>query len=405
MTKPMRIATESLGVPISLSADSIILCSHNTPNMRIAVNTRHLHARLEGVGTVTDEVMKRMSIAHPEDSFDYYFDQRPDPRFIHGPNVHPFSFFPPTRLPFLIRYWLNHRVRPHTALRKADVFFSPDGFIPLGMRVPKVSMVHDVAYLRYPEMLQPWIRHFYATWMPRFLAYTDHIITVSEFSKAELIDGFKLPADKISVVYNGVSDIYKPHSSAQQMSTRLKYTGGKPFMLYLGSIHPRKNITTLLKAYEHLQAHSPTDIQLILAGRPSWHTKELMESITQSPMRGSIHMTGYVSAEVTSALLAAAELMVYPSLYEGFGLPVLESMACGTPVITSNVSALPEVAGDAALLFEPTDAGQLATCMEQLISDTSLRARLIAKGHERQSHFSWANTASGIYDILKAQAC
>lgn len=372
--------------------------------MHIAVNTRHLHARLEGVGTVTDEVMKRIVNAHPEDSFDYYFDQSWDQRYLHGANVHPFYFLPPTRLPVLIRYWLNQRVRPHVTQRKADVFFSPDGFIPIGMSVPKVSMVHDVAFLRYPEMLQPYIRNFYKTWMPRFLAYTDHIITVSDFSKQELIRGYGLQADKISVVYNGVSDTFGPRSPQEAISIREKFAGGRPYVLYLGSIHPRKNIITLVNAFERMKASRSSDLQLLLAGRPSWHTKELLETIRQSTVRDAIHMPGYVSSDDACAMMAAAEMVVYPSLYEGFGLPVLEAMASGVPVITSNVSALPEIAGDAALLFDPNDADQLAALMDNLATDPTLRAAMMDRGFQRKAQFSWDTAADSVYKILMQTA-
>src|SRR5687768_5763447 len=174
--------------------------------MRIAVNARHLiKNRLEGIGTVTNEVMKRISESHPQDHYDYYFDRKFQPDFIHGTNVKGHDFFPPTRLPILIRYWLNHPVKKHLKQHNHNVFFSPDGFIPLGLKTPTVSMVHDIAFLRNPLHVKPRIRRFYEKWMPIFIRETDHIITVSAFSKKELISGYGLSPDKVSVVYNGVS--------------------------------------------------------------------------------------------------------------------------------------------------------------------------------------------------------
>ena len=369
--------------------------------MRIAVNTRHLLVdRLEGVGIVTDEVMKRMARSHPDDQFDYYFDRKYDSRFVHGSNVTPHSFHPVTRLPILIRYWLDHPVRKDVLKQKADIFFSPDGFIPLGMSIPKVSMVHDVAYLRYPEHLQPRIRAFYKKWMGRYLAYTDHIITVSEFSKREIIAGYNIPADKISVVYNGITDAYKPISEEQKKHTRDRYTNGKPYFVYLGAIHPRKNILTLVKAFEHFKSSHPSEHQLVLAGRASWHTEEVFKTITESKWKDSIHLPGYVATTEATSLVASAEAMIYPSLYEGFGLPLVEAMACGVPVICSNVSSLPEVAGNAALLFDPMDAAQLAHHMEKISSDDGLRKEMITFGAERSKYFSWDKAASQVYEIL-----
>jgi glycosyltransferase involved in cell wall biosynthesis len=369
--------------------------------MRIALNARHmLTNRLEGVGIVTDEVMGRIARSHPEDQLDYYFDRKYDQRFVHGPNVRPHAIHPVTRLPILIRYWLNHPVRKHAVKEKANVFFSPDGFIPLGMGIPKVSMVHDVAYLRYPEYLQPRIRAFYKKWMPRYLAYTDHIITVSEFSKREIIAGYNIPADKISVVYNGITDAYKPVSEELKQITKDRYTNGRPYFVYLGAIHPRKNILTLVKAFEQFKSSHSSAHQLVLAGRASWHTEEVFNAITKSQWKDSIHLPGYIPTTDATRLVGSAEAMIYPSLYEGFGLPLVEAMACGVPVICSNVSSLPEVAGNAALLFEPQNVDQLAYQMKSVAIEESLRKELITSGHERSKFFSWDKAAEQVYEIL-----
>lgn len=373
--------------------------------MKIAVNTRHLLTdRLEGVGIVTDEVMRRIALSHPEDQFVYYFDRPYDQRFIHAPNVTPKNVFPVTRLPILIRYWLNHPVRKHVVKENAQVFFSPDGFIPLGMSVPKVSMVHDVAFLRYPQHLQPRIRAFYKTWMPRYLAYTDHIITVSEFSKKELIEGYNLKPEKISVVYNGITDIYKPIDAIGRNIARNQFAKGHPYFVYLGAIHPRKNILNLVRAFELFKAVSPGPHQLVLAGRASWHTEDVFKAIASSPFRSEIHLPGYVPTAEAVNLVAGAEAMIYPSVYEGFGLPLVEAMASGVPVICSNVSSLPEVAGHAALLFDPLDPSAIAEQMKKVTTDETLRSELIRLGHERSKYFSWDTAASQIYEILKTFA-
>ena len=389
------------GVCSANHRDCFILCPYNSHSMRIAVNARHLLVnRLEGVGIVTDEVMGRMARSHPDDQFDYYFDRKYDPRFIHSANVHPHALHPVTRLPILIRYWLDFPVRKNVLKEKEDIFFSPDGFIPLGMSIPKVSMVHDVAYLRYPEHLQPRIRAFYKKWMPRYLAYTDHIITVSEFSKSELIAGYNIHPDKISVVYNGITYAYKPVSEDVKLKTRERYTNGKPYFVYLGAIHPRKNVLTLVKAFEQFKSLHASEHQLVLAGRASWHTDDVFKAIADSKWKDSIHLPGYIATADATTLVASAEAMIYPSLYEGFGLPLVEAMACGVPVICSNVSSLPEVAGNAALLFDPLDAGQLAHHLKRISSDEVLSKELITLGNERSKYFSWDKAAEQVYEIL-----
>ena len=370
--------------------------------MRIAVNTRHLLVnRLEGVGIVTDEVMRRIANNHPEDQLDYYFDRKFDKRFIHGPNVNGFSLPPVTRLPMLIRFWLDYPVRKQAQKRKSDVFFSPDGFIPLGMNIPKISMFHDVAYLRYPEFLQPRISAFYKKWIPRYLAYTDHIITVSEFSKSEIVSGYNIHPDKISVVHNGIPDSYKPVSEDIKKETRNTYADGHPYFLYLGAIHPRKNIHTLVQAFNQFKSEHKSDTQLVLAGRASWQTEEVTNAIANSPWKNEIKLPGYIATDEAVALVGSAEVMIYPSFYEGFGLPLVEAMACGVPVICSNVSSLPEVAGNAALLFDPNDASALAHQLNTIMTDHSLREKMIGLGHQRKGDFSWDKAASDIYSILE----
>jgi len=373
--------------------------------MRIAVNARHmLHNRLEGIGTVTHEVMKRIVDDNPDDQFDYYFDRKFQPEFIHGKNVSGHKFFPPARLPLLIRYWLNHPVKKHLKKNRHDVFFSPDGFVPFGLDIPKVSVVHDIAFLRNPMHVTPRIRRFYEQWMPRFIRETDHIITVSQFSKNELISAYGLSPEKVSVVYNGVSDSFQPYTNEKRGEVREKYFDGHPYFLYLGAIHPRKNILTLIRAFEKFKSETKSDYFLVIAGRPSWYTKEIFQSVHRSPWKNEIQMMGFVDAVTARRLMASAEALVYPSRYEGFGLPVVEAMASGTPVICSDVASLPEVAGNAALYFDPADVDQLAQHLATISSDEDVRQQFIALGKDHVGMFSWEKAARSVYSILNRYA-
>lgn len=383
---------------------SLRSCATIAEFMKIALNARHLNPHLEGIGIVTDEVMRRMVASHPEDQFFYFFDQKILPRFQHGSNVTTKSFLPPTRLPFLIRYWLDHPVKKFMLKEKPNVFFSPDGFIPLGMSIPKVSMVHDVAFLRFPEHLPERNRKFYDVWMPRYLTYTNHIITVSEFSKKELISGYGIPAEKISVVYNGVTEDYTSVDDHVKHLMRKKFSHDLPYFLYLGAIHPRKNVLLLIEAFERFKAETNSPMQLVIAGRKSWHFETVVKACEESQCSAAIHLIGYVPTAEATQLVASAEAMIYPSLYEGFGLPIVEAMACEVPVICSNVSSLPEVAGEAALLFEPNDASQLALHMQSITESAVLRASLIEKGKQRAAFFSWDKASAEIYTILTSYA-
>lgn len=367
----------------------------------IAVNTRLMMPdRLEGIGMVTHEVMRRIVAAHPGDRFDYYFDRPSDPAFHHGPNVSAHVFYPPTRLPVLIRYWLDGPVRRHVERNGADVFFSPDGFVPLRLSVPSVAMVHDVAFLRFPEHLPPRIRRFYKTWMPRFVEAADHIVTVSEFSRREILEAYALPPEKVTVVLNGCSSDFHPLAPTERQEARDHYAEGRPYFVFLGAIHPRKNLVTLVKAFEQYLQDGGEDVRLVIAGRPSWQTDAFFDVLERSPFRSRIYLPGYVSTGEAARLVGGAEAMVYPSWYEGFGLPLLEAMAAGVPVICANTASLPEVAGDAAMVFDPSDPSALAYGMQRLVADSALREALIARGHARREQFSWDTAADQLYGIL-----
>ncbi len=373
----------------------------STQDMRIALNARHmLQDRLEGIGTVTHEIMQRMVIAHPEDSFDYYFDRPFQARFVHGANVMPHTFGPPARLPLLIRYWLKYPLQRDVTLRKSDVFFSPDGFVPLKLKVPKVSIIHDVAFYRYPQYFGPGIRKFYKDWMPRHLDHTDHIITVSQFSKNELISAYQISPDKISVVYNGVTSGFSPWPADKIQLFRDQYTKGKPYFFYLGAIHPRKNINTLISAFEQFKSMSSGDHQLVIAGRASWDTADVIKAVDQSKWKEDIYMPGFIGGDLARAWMAGAHALVYPSLYEGFGLPLLEAMASGVPVISSNASSLPEVGGNATLYFDPLDIETLSHHMNSISTDQELRQKLIFAGKSQANRFSWDEAALETYSIL-----
>jgi glycosyltransferase involved in cell wall biosynthesis len=369
--------------------------------MRIALNARHMmQDRLEGIGTVTHEIMSRIVTSHPEDRFDYYFDRPFQSQFIHGPNVMPHVFGPPARLPVLIRYWNKYPIKTDVVRQKSDIYFSPDGFVPLKLKVPKVSIIHDVAFHRYPEYFTPRIRKFYKTWMPSYLEHTDHIITVSQFSKSELIAAYNISPEKISVVYNGVSMGYTPWLPEAIQLFRDQHTQGKPYFFYLGAIHPRKNVVTLIRAFEQFKSMNPGDHQLVIAGRASWDAAEVFKAIESSRWKSDIRLPGFIDRDYTKAWMACAHVLVYPSLYEGFGLPLLEAMSSGVPVISSNASSLPEVGGNAALYFNPLDIEMLAHHMNTISLNQEVRGDLVAKGFEQIKKFSWDKAAKETYTIF-----
>ena len=249
----------------------------------------------------------------------------------------------------------------------------------------QVITVHDLAWRRFPgSVKRPLVRMLDR--LGNHVAVADRVFTVSAFTKKELVDWLGVSQEKVVVVGNGVDARFRPveiTSTAVQDQYRLSL----PFMLSVGTIEPRKNLERLIRAFDLVAPkikHS-----LVIVGARGWKTSPIYGAYKASPFRDRIVFTGFVNDAELPAVYNLADAVVYPSLYEGFGIPVIEAMACGTPVITSNLSALPEVAGDAALLVDPFDVRALADAMERIVQDEPLRATLRAKGLERAKQFSW----------------
>lgn len=358
--------------------------------MRIAVNTRFLlPGRLEGFGWYTHEIMRRMVERHPEHEYLFLFDRPFDPAFVYSDRVTPVSVFPPARHPLLFYAWFEHAVPRVLKQWKADVFFSPDSFLSLSTKVRTVLTVHDVIPLQTPEQVK-WIhRIYYQRYLRRFMERADQVLTVSEYTKTSIVETSGISPDKIKVVYNGCRDIFRPVAQEQQSAVRARFSDGKPYFFYTGAIHPRKNIPRLIRAFDRFKAATGAPVQLLLGGRFAWHTGEVTTAYEQSPHKNDVKILGYVDDADLPLLMGSALAITYPSLSEGFGLPVLEAMYCEVPVLTSNTTALPEVAGDAALLVDPADEDALVHGLIQLWQEEALRDSLVAKGRVQRTQFSW----------------
>ena len=377
--------------------------------MKIAVNTRYLlRDKMEGFGVYSHEILRRMVAAHPDDDFQFYFDRAFDSKFVYGPNVHPRVLWPQARHPILYHIWYQMRLRRNLHRERPDVFFSPDSYVPLGMSVSAVITVHDVAPRRFPDHITRSQRRYYLRNMPRFLEQAAHLITVSDFSKREIEHFYEVPGEKITVVHNGVGAQFVPVPDKMQQHMRERYAGGKPYFLYVGAIHPRKNVARLINAFDALKSNVQSDIQLVLAGATSWKAQEVSDAIQKAKHSNEVHQVGYVEAGELPGLIGSALAMCYVSLYEGFGMPVLEAMACGVPVIvsceTSSGAALSEVAGDAALQVDPNATDEIAEAMQRIIEDESLRSNLAQRGLDRAQSFSWDRAAEETYAILSRVA-
>jgi len=372
--------------------------------MVIAVNTRFLlKDRLEGVGYFTQEIFKLLTKRYPQHQFYFLFDQPYSKSFIFSENIHPLVISPPTRHPLLWKYWYDIKLPLVLRRIKADVFVSLDGFCSLTTKVPQCVVVHDLGFLHQPDAYKKSHYRFYKRQTPRFLKKAKRIATVSQFSKKDIINNYRLEAQKIDVVYNGVKEIFHPTPFGDQARVKEKYTAGKEFFLYIGAIQPRKNLVNLLKAFSIFKKRQKSEMKLVLAGRLAWKNGEFLQLLKTYKHREDVLLTNYIREEELVQLTAAAYALVYPSFFEGFGVPVLEGMKSGVAVLTSVNTSMQEIGEDAALYFNPADHADIADKLMLIYKDENLRSRLIEKGKTIAEKYSWQRTADLLWEsVLRA---
>lgn len=373
-----------------------------TKDMRIAINARFLlHGKIEGIGRYSYEIIQRLVAMHPEDEFILLFDRPYHEDFIFGKNVTPVVLFPPARHPFLWYLWFEFALPKALQQYKADVFFSPDGYLSLRSDVPTLMTIHDIAFVHFPDIIAGWVRKYYHYFTPKFLEKAQKIAAVSEFVKQDVIEYYGIDTQKIITTYNACQPIYQPLDDSKKAIILNKYSDGKPYFFFVGAIHPRKNIHRLIAAFDQFKKQTASDFKLLIAGRFAWQTGDIKTAYEQATHQADIHFLGYVSESELPDLMGAAFALTWVSLFEGFGIPLLEAMHCDIPIITSDCTAMPEVVGAAAITVSPTDAAAITAAMSALYHDAALRNSLIAKGKLQRLKFSWEHSAAAIYDALK----
>jgi glycosyltransferase involved in cell wall biosynthesis len=372
--------------------------------MKIAVNTRLLiETRMEGIARYNYESLKRMVETHPEDEFYFIFDRPYSEHFIFGDNVTPIRLFPPTRHPFLIIFWFEWALKRLLDKIKPDVFLSGDTYMSLRSEIPTLLVCHDVAYVHYPKHIPLINRNYYRFFFPRFHRKAKAIIAVSEYTKSDIIKQYKISPNKVTVAHNAPNGNFYPITREEKERTREEMTQGEKYFVYLGSIHPRKNLENLIKGFDHFKGKTGSNYRLLIIGRPAWNTASFYRTMEDSPFKDHILHKQFKRQELPR-YIGSAEALCYISLFEGFGIPILEGFEAEVPVITSNVSSMPEVAGEAALLVDPTDPEDIGKAMEQIVSESKLSAELIKRGKTRLESFSWQQTADIIYSKLSELA-
>lgn len=380
--------------------------------MRIAIDAiPAVDKKKTGIGWYTHYLIKWLPQVDPETFYTAWYLHARDPfnkqkAFDDLPNLNEKG------IPFPARAW--QRLSNRTGMPRVewttrfDAFFAPNYIPPRTRTKGLVVTVHDLAFKILPETA-PHANRFWHRYFEESLAQAAEIITVSEATRADLCDIYDISPEKVTAVLSGVDTaVYSPASEADVATTKQEFGIDGPYLLFVGGLEPRKNLRMLLRAFSHL----PSEIRptLVLAGAPvHWIPggPEIMTSAMRalsSEVQDKVVLTGYVTEAQKVALLTGAEALVYPSVYEGFGMPVLEAMGCGTPVLTSNLSSLPEVAGEDAVLVDPYETSSIAEGMARLITDEALRDRLRRAGLARAARFSWEETARMTAKVLHRAA-
>ncbi len=369
--------------------------------MQIVVNTRLLiKNRLEGIGGFTYHTLRVLTEKCPDWHFIFLFDRDFDESFIFGDNVTPVILTPQARHPVLFYIWFDYSVAQFLKLVKPDLFLSPDGYLSLRTVVPQIAVIHDINYMHHPADI-PWVnRWYYRHFFPKFAQKAARVVTVSEFSKQDIVKEFEVDANKVDVVYNGVDKIFKPIGQLEREAIKAHYAVGWDYFVFVGALHPRKNIGRLLQAYDAFRKRSGEKVKLVLVGKKMWWTKELELAFEGMNYKEDVIFTGRLETEALAKVVAASLALVYVSYFEGFGVPILEGFAAGTAVITSSVTSMPEVAGGAALLVDPYDVDEITAGLIKLATDKAYRDKLIATGLKRQAAFSWERTSNLLLDSI-----
>jgi len=318
------------------------------------------------------------------------------------PNVELIKYKLPNRLLFASSKFLN--IPKVDKLLGVNIFFSPHFFlVSLSPRCKRVTTFHDLSYLHFPEFLS-WRGIFWhnfemkPSWQSHF---SDRIIAVSESTKSDLVEKYSVDPSKIRVIYSGVSPaINKPLRKDLDLF-RQQQNLPKKFILSLAKLEPRKNVVGLIKAFNLLKRNSGfDDLNLVVVGSRGWLFRDIFQEAAESPYKNQIIFKDYVKDEDKSLYYSLASVFIYPSFFEGFGFPPLEAMTCGTPVIVSNNSSLPEVVQDAGILVDPHNISDIAMSMREILSDDGLRRKLVAKGVKRSRELTWQKCAQETLECL-----
>lgn len=365
--------------------------------MRIAIDARLSFSFQGGITQYTLNLIRALTAIDHNNTY-AVFQRRADQRIIASQNtLRRVNLWTPAHHP-LEQYLLSLEL---LAQRGIDLIHWTDFIPPFYNRRPSVITVHDLAFLLYPHFLTRDSAKYYGL-IDQAVRRADHIIAVSEATKRDLVRLTGTPPKKITVIYEAAEPIYFPiHDQDALDGIRSKHRLPAQYILFVGTVEPRKNLKTLVHAFDLLRTNYKSEAHLVITGKPGWLCEDVYQLVEELNLQNQVQFLGRVPTADLPLLYNAAHMLVLPSFYEGFGLPPLEAMACGIPVIVSNTSAMPEIVGDAALRIEPEDAEGFAVAMNRLLTEVDLRADMIAKGRKRVKCFSWDRAAQETIEVYQ----
>ncbi len=370
--------------------------------MRIAVNVQTLvQNKMEGLGWFTYEIISRIVKNHPEHNFTFIFGKGIVNEYCFSDNIDSVNIGPKYFRPFAWLIKFGFLIPRFVNNGNFDLYISPDGWSSMQIKVKTLIVIHDINFEHYPAF-SPWsFRTYYKYFFKRWAKHANRIVTVSQYSKSDIAQTYSVNPQKIDVIYNAASAVYHPIDNEKKQLVRQKICNGASYFLFVGALHPRKNIINLFKAFDKFKVTDTNNVKLVVVGEKFYWDKPTKNVYNNLVYKPDIVFTGRLSQTELKDVMGAALSLTYVSLFEGFGIPIVEAMSCGVPIITSDTTAMPEIAGNAALIVNPRDVNQIAQAMGQIATNEKLRQQLIAEGLLRKLHFSWEISAHNFWKSVE----
>ena len=371
--------------------------------MKIAINTLSLNRTKAGMGNYIKNLVDGLSkIDKDNEYFVIVSENNKDFFRINKKNFKIINLGKKVTMDLPRLFWEQISLPRFLKKNKIDVLHSPSFVMPIISKAKNVLTVADMTFITHPQVHTLIKRVYFSLFMPYSIKKADRVISISESTKKDILHYVKVDEKKIKTIYLAADSSFIVQNKEKcRKKIKENYDVSSPFILFIGMIEPRKNLERLIIAFSELRKKGNIPYRLVIVGRKGWKVRGMLSMIKSLEIEKEIIFTGYVPDEDLARFYNAAEFFVYPSLYEGFGIPIIEAMACGCPVITSNISSMPEVAGDAALLVDPGDVSQISSAMRRLIKDKKLREDMIKRGIKRSSEFSWKKCAKETLKIYR----